>query len=128
LFILVPFDRNYVYYWILRSYRGAEEDMEDGLAVASLYSLTYSQKQSEIEAEGAVALYTGLFFMCFMDQLGCGERIVAGSVGGVKSVGENCLSCTFFVPRALGKHSTPKGGGRGGEPRNVLENTARRFR
>ena len=34
--------------------------MEEGLAVASLYSLTYAQKQAEIEAEeGTVALYTG---------------------------------------------------------------------
>ena len=52
--------RNYVYYWILRSFKGPEEDMEEGLAVASLYSLTYAQKQAEIEAEeGTVALYTG---------------------------------------------------------------------
>ena len=52
--------RNYVYYWILLSFKGPEEDMEEGLAVASLYSLTYAQKQAEIEAEeGTVALYTG---------------------------------------------------------------------
>jgi hypothetical protein len=49
-----------VYFWILRSYRGSEEQKEEGLAVASLYSLTYTHKQAEIEAEeGTVALYTG---------------------------------------------------------------------
>lgn len=53
--------RNYVYYWVLRSFKGADEVIEDGLAVASLYSLTYAQKQAEMEAdEGTVALYTGL--------------------------------------------------------------------
>ncbi len=32
----------------------------EGQAIASLYSLTYAQKQAEIEAEeGTVALYTG---------------------------------------------------------------------
>jgi hypothetical protein len=66
----VVIGRNYVYYWILRGYKGREEaedtEEEGGLAVASLYSLTYAHKQAEIEAEeGSVALYTGQLHLCY---------------------------------------------------------------
>jgi hypothetical protein len=57
-----------VYYWILRGYKEREEtDTEEGgLAVASLYSLTYAHKQAEIEAEeGTLALYTGQLHLSY---------------------------------------------------------------